>query len=1479
MAEKTYPRTSSFGLSVPTHMIVWLCLAACAWGQGLPADLVTNGSFDTNDEGWAEGWQKHSGTSIQREGGNTWLALKGARASSWQSVSLKPEWGRLHLQLRMRLTDVVSGKEGWQNARLAMSFYNAKGERVGPWPNVVNGTGTTDWVEYEREYRIPRGATELRLNPANFGTAGMVEFDDIHLAVTRLRVTGKSDRPLPAGAEHVWDMTKAWRSASPTRERVCINGLWAFRPITEGDGDVLPRPGDCWGWFKVPGIWPASGMATDQAAQNVLLAPWLEEESDLQQVDVAWYKREIVAPKAWAERRILIDFTMVQSHARVLIDSRDVGEVWFPGGLLDVTAHVRPGTTQTLAVRLTARPIEMVSHDFMAPDRVIKRRASMSVKGLTGDMYLVAEPKHNAIADVHVVTSTRHNTITFDTGIRNASGSACQLSARVLERGKVVKTFPPQPATLANGRCRMTAPWADAKLWDTDTPSNMYDAVVTLHDEAGTVLDESIPTCFGFREFWIEGRDFYLNGRRLHLRALHNQSINGSADRASLDGSLNTCRRMQEYGFNFLITANYSFRAGQVGYLDGLYKATDQTGMLASFSLPHVKDFEWKLDSPEHEARYRKLSNWLIRRVQNHPSIVAYAMNHNATGYYGDQNPLKMDGTYDFDALLTRQDDSRSRYRLRTRVQAALAASIAKQLDPSRPVYHHQSGNLGDMHTVNIYLNWAPRQERSDWLEHWAAAGSKPMFFVEWGLPHISSWSSYRGPKFIWRCEAYQQIWDSEFAAAYVGQRAYEMTDAKVRALAYEERLWAGGKPFRWGDLCQYIKPVEETHISVQAHFADDNWRAHRTWGVSAMLPWDQATMWTRVKETRRRAVAPRYENLQEPGIVPDGVLAGSQYIYETDSSAIEPTSLGRSFLRWNQPLLAYIAGGPSRFSEKSHIFLPGETIHKQLVLLNDSRRERTCSYEWNVANISGAAGHGKAIVPAGDTAFAPISIKLPETTAPGTVTLSASFTFDTGETQSDTFGIDILPSAQPRALSARIALYDPKGATAKLFDSLGVRYTKIEATAALDRFDLFVIGREALSTDAAIPGVARVHDGLNVLVFEQTADALTRRLGFRINIHGIRTAFARVASHPALAGLTDVHLRDWRGAATLTPPHLDLSAIETTNPEWTWCGFKNTRVWRCGNHGNVASVLIEKPVRGDWLPLVDCGFDLQYAPLLACAEGRGHIVFCQLDITGRTRPEPAARSLCQQLLAYLADIDPAPRRKVAYAGDGHGSDLLAKLGVPFEKMESRTPNSADLLVVGPKAPHVPDLNAAVTNGLHVLCLGLSSEDLQRLLPGKVKAQDREIYSEMVEHLASLPACVGVSNAELHWRTKLSIAALADTSPTSSAALKTIPIGKGLVVLCQAAPWMFDYKAKPYLRTTFRRNAFLVSRLLANLGASFDVSPAQRIAARPSVRVNATNQPGSVADSPRSSRPDPWLNSYYVQSPESVDDPYRYYRW
>jgi len=56
---------------------------------------------------------------------------------------------------------------------------------------------------------------------------------------------------LPGGVKAVWDIDKVYRETTPTRERVCINGLWRWQPADEKKLDQPPT--DNWGFFKVPG--------------------------------------------------------------------------------------------------------------------------------------------------------------------------------------------------------------------------------------------------------------------------------------------------------------------------------------------------------------------------------------------------------------------------------------------------------------------------------------------------------------------------------------------------------------------------------------------------------------------------------------------------------------------------------------------------------------------------------------------------------------------------------------------------------------------------------------------------------------------------------------------------------------------------------------------------------------------------------------------------------------------------------------------------------------------------------------------------------------------------------------------------------------------------------------------------------------------------------------------------------------------------
>ncbi len=75
--------------------------------------------------------------------------------------------------------------------------------------------------------------------------------------------------------------------------------------------------------------------------------------------------------------------------------------------------------------------------------------------------------------------------------------------------------------------------------------------------------------------------------------------------------------------------------------------------------------------------------------------------------------------------------------------------------------------------------------------------------------------------------------------------------------------------------------------------------------------------------------------------------------------------------------------------------------------------------------------------------------------------------------------------------------------------------------------------------------------------------------------------------------------------------------------------------------------------------------------------------------------------------------------------------------------------------------------------------------------------------------------------------------------------------------------WRFSYHQQHNLRRTYRRTAFQLARLLANMG----VSAPTPLLARFSVPVKAD---------PAEKR---WLGALYLDEPEDWDDPYRFFRW
>jgi hypothetical protein len=355
------------------------------------------------------------------------------------------------------------------------------------------------------------------------------------------------------------------------------------------------------------------------------------------------------------------------------------------------------------------------------------------------------------------------------------------------------------------------------------------------------------------------------------------------------------------------------------------------------------------------------------------------------------------------------------------------------------------------------------------------------------------------------------------------------------------------------------------------------------------------------------------------------------------------------------------------------------------------------------------------------------------------------------------------------------------------------------------------------------------------------------------------------VADHPALAGVEAEHLRDWRGEATLLPPRLQHETRTRQGSAVLWCDLPVTRLWRCGNRGNVASVLIEKPACGDFLPILDGGYSLQYSPLLEFREGRGLVVFCQLDVTGRTEPEPIADRITRNLLEHVAAWQPEPRRRAVYAGEPAGLAYLKATGVAVEPYGGGPLAADTVLVLGPQAaPELTVRGSAVADfvrsGGHVVAISLDGADFDALLPFQVGVVRKEHIATFFAMPGARSPFAGIGPADVHNRDPRTLPLIASGATV---------VGNGVlastetVVFCQLAPWHFDPAKQSNLKRTFRRVAFATTRLMANQGVACATPLIERF-----------HRPLSSAAPEKR-----WLQGFYLDEPEEWDDPYRFFRW
>ncbi|MFW5831894.1 MAG: hypothetical protein ACOCVA_06560, partial [Prolixibacteraceae bacterium] len=877
------------------------------------------------------------------------------------------------------------------------------------------------------------------------------------------------------------------------RDSIVLNGLWDFFPA---DKKLQQSHPENWGTIWVPGSWETRSW------RNKI--PGVEKTGnwnfDLAEVNHAVYRKKIKVPESWKGNAILLDLQRVSTNAVIRVDDNPADTINWPGGIVDITSLVTPGKVQMLEVSVysISSPYEAKERFGTPVHRTRIDEGAIASRGITGDVFLRTAPASVRIADVYVQTSVRQKEITFNIELENISKTE-NLDCIIEVHGnneEAVKTFRKNiNVSPANASFAVKGSWENPLLWDLDQP-NLYTAKVYLKNDE--TLDE-YPQRFGFREFWIEGRDFYLNHKKINLRPTNN--VIGSGMDEWTDAGIDAVRKA---GYNFIeIWPTDVNHRGQLNFNKHFAKRASQKGMLIAAPLPpgiaYIKSSNWEYtwDDPGVKEAWKREMLAELKKLRNEPSIVMWGTNPNYFGHADDQNPL----------LIGQKGWVKEEPNWQQKADAGMESiDTIKQYDPTRPVYSHHGTYVGDVHTMNHYLCLLPLQEREEWLSHYSEFGNMPYMAIEFGTP--LECTMFRG-KAHFAANMVTEPLFTEYCAIYQGKDAYRSETAAYRKEI--KKMFLQGQHYQFWQNNKIANNLSSFQ-DLERLFIKNTWQSWRTWGISGgMNPWNDAHGFEK-HNVSDSVKMPEFEEGRTGTYFSKLSKADLNY-WEEPYWNVRPS--GKTLIKNNQSTVGYIAGRPGEFTEKKHNFFEDDVLEKQIVLINDTRDFQDYTYSCSLVledeEISTLNGSGK--IKFAENVKIPVKFQLPSLSdskkRDGKLIMEAKIG---SATHTDTFDIRVFP--ETKTVDGKIACFDPHGTTKQMLNELGLQVTEWHGT---QQEPVLVIGRDVLSKGFTIPGDLKkyVKNGGRLLIMGQKRDWFEEQVGFRTAQYQSRYVFPVDENHP----------------------------------------------------------------------------------------------------------------------------------------------------------------------------------------------------------------------------------------------------------------------------------------------------------------------------------------------------------------------------
>jgi beta-galactosidase len=398
-------------------------------------------------------------------------------------------------------------------------------------------------------------------------------------------------------------------AAEPVRLRENFDSGWRFFLGDAAGAEKAEFDAGPWRMIDLPHDWSIEG--------SIVRTNPMGGAGGFFPAGVGWYRRQFAAPAAWSGKRVMIEFEGVYMNAAVWLNGEELGShpYGYTSFYFDLTPHLKPGGTNTLAVR-----VDNSKH-------INSRWYSGS--GIYRHVWLtVIDPVHFGAWGVFVTTpevSAEQAQVQVQTVVRNDSDAPqdCSLETRLIDaNGRTVGTGRSTVNLAAHAEATTTQAMNVSRplLWSPETPRLYRAASRVLLDNQ--TADE-VQTPFGIRSIKVSPENgFQLNGRTIKLCAGCVHHDNGCLGAAAFDrAEERRVELLKAAGFNALRTAH---NPPSPAFLD----ACDRLGMLVL-----DESFDCWEQGKNRNDYHLFFTDWwqrdldaMVLRDRNHPSVFMWSI-------------------------------------------------------------------------------------------------------------------------------------------------------------------------------------------------------------------------------------------------------------------------------------------------------------------------------------------------------------------------------------------------------------------------------------------------------------------------------------------------------------------------------------------------------------------------------------------------------------------------------------------------------------------------------------------------------------------------------------------------------------------------------------------------------------------------------------------------------------------------------------